>query len=488
MAVNSFADSFAGAPHPYARLRAAMAPDPSRWYYTGVWRDTGAYGNSHCACGHEIRYEFLIACMDDPRTLVIGSTCIETNVPALIRDGARELADDLQEANRGFKRELRANKREIEADEAIPELLSDFRRLRSWCFDRRAELRRRRVYMPEVFYWVEQPPDHHHETQSAFAAAIRRRYVSVWLKGAQAVSDFSADLADAEPLPVPRQARLFKQLTTNLTRLADDWSATNHDGALLALAELPAFRPIEEARAAEPAEPTAERASEPTWLEGRLAELEETGIEAWAQELLATMLADDPRVASVWEVIGMQEENGSFTAAFLLRPPAATGESSPGDWDDEEQWRRAEAVHAALCDAWPTHVAGLAPDRRPCPIHYWDDYVAEFDEAPLACLVWWPEVAEEEDAELSPEDDGAQAAEQRDEPEDEEAQAEPIAEEAPPVVADEASVGAEEASEPAPEPHPPSAGEDPDAMPGVSATDEPVGGRFSRWLRRVARS
>jgi hypothetical protein len=99
--------------HPLTRLQAAMEPDPTRWHYTR-WNDTGQYGRSHCACGHAIRYEFVIKNEDDDRELIIGSTCIRKNVPYLKALGAVALARRLEEARLELQRELARQKREAQ--------------------------------------------------------------------------------------------------------------------------------------------------------------------------------------------------------------------------------------------------------------------------------------------------------------------------------------------------------------------------------------
>jgi hypothetical protein len=211
-----------------------MAPDPSRWYYTGQVNDTGEYGESNCACGHEVRYEFIIACEGDERTLIIGSTCIEKNVPSLIEDGAGRLAGEL---------DLASERRDLEAEEALAELHSDFRRLRSWCFARRKEWQSHGRYgqMPDVLYWIEQLPDDD-EAPSRYAAAIRRRYVSMWLKAAQVFSEHQELFTRAAPMPIPTQQRLLTQLANAVQRAAKDRGASNHDGAVLAIRHHRAFQ------------------------------------------------------------------------------------------------------------------------------------------------------------------------------------------------------------------------------------------------------
>lgn len=50
--------------------------NPSEWIYTGVMNDCGA-PVSKCACGHPIRYEFMIEHPTTGKKNVLGSTCIE---------------------------------------------------------------------------------------------------------------------------------------------------------------------------------------------------------------------------------------------------------------------------------------------------------------------------------------------------------------------------------------------------------------------------
>jgi hypothetical protein len=237
------ADIAGDAPHAYARLRKAMAPDPSRWYYTGTVNDTGEYGESNCACGHEIRYEFIIACEGDTRTLIIGSTCIEKNVPLLIQDGAGRLAGQLDEARLKLQRDLASERRDLEAEEALAALHSDFRRLRNWCFARRKEWQSHGRYggLPKVLHWIEQLPEDD-EGPSRYTAAIRRRYVSMWLKAAQVFSENQELFSQAAPMPIPVQKRLLTQLANAVQRTAKDRGASNHKGAALAIRNHRAFQ------------------------------------------------------------------------------------------------------------------------------------------------------------------------------------------------------------------------------------------------------
>lgn len=237
-------DSTWEVPHAYARLRKAMAPDPSRWYYTGKVNDTGEYGESNCACGHEIRYEFIIACEGDERTLIIGSTCIQKNVPALIQDGAARLAGQLDEARLKLQRDLASERRDLQAEEALAELHSDFRRLRNWCFDRRKEWQTDRPHrkMPKVLHWIEQLPDNDDEGPARYATAIRRRYVSMWVKAAQVLVTNQGLYANARPMPLPAQQRLFTQLAHAIDRTTRSWNSGNHQGAVQAIRTHPALK------------------------------------------------------------------------------------------------------------------------------------------------------------------------------------------------------------------------------------------------------
>lgn len=53
-------------------LLAALAPDPSKWEYRGECFEGDE--NSHCACGHPIRWLFPI--YFENQTKIVGSTCV----------------------------------------------------------------------------------------------------------------------------------------------------------------------------------------------------------------------------------------------------------------------------------------------------------------------------------------------------------------------------------------------------------------------------
>jgi hypothetical protein len=436
------ADSTGDAPHAYARLRQAMAPDPSRWYYTGRVNDTGEYGESNCACGHEIRYEFIIACEDDDRTLIIGSTCIETNVPALIRDGAGRLAAELDEARRKLQRDLAGERRDLQAEEALAELHSDFRRLRSWCFERRKEWQNDVRYgrMPKVLHWIEQLPEDD-ETPSRYAAAIRRRYVSMWLKAAQILSTNQELFADAEPMPIPAQPRLFAQLASSVGRTANDWRSSNRRGAALAIRDHRALREVVgseqsesrvvagedtasppgasledssspgasvpvagDARDSRPSEDAADRGSRAVIvsameLERFLAELDELDLPGVAKLTLAEVLRRDGSTARVAAIESVEEENGTTWVILHLPshhgPDAAYGEESrdAAQIGSRERWHEAVWIHDTLSLAWPSlviYLASRAGTQEPS-YHAWHEYLRRYEDPPDYLAILWDE-------------------------------------------------------------------------------------------------
>lgn len=60
----------------YAKLIQAMDNEPQMWQFSGVVRDLKAECGA-CACGHLIRYEFVLCRKDNPaKTIVVGSSCV----------------------------------------------------------------------------------------------------------------------------------------------------------------------------------------------------------------------------------------------------------------------------------------------------------------------------------------------------------------------------------------------------------------------------
>ena len=213
-----------------------MAPDPSRWRYTGGYRDAGAYGASSCACGHDIRYEFPIE-RDDGASLVIGSTCIDKYIPVLIAEGAGTLAMELKAANVQFKREMRRNQQERLAEGSLPLLEGDFATLGVWCLSSREALVARGVDPAEIPPALQDagqlpaPGETAHET----ASRIRRRHTAIWWAAVEAARD--RDGLDLPPTPEDRP--LVARLRNAIARNSANPQARLHRTALFAAERYP---------------------------------------------------------------------------------------------------------------------------------------------------------------------------------------------------------------------------------------------------------
>jgi hypothetical protein len=186
------------------RIRAAMAPDPTEWSYTGEFRDCREQGGGQCTCGKAVRYQFFIGRASDGKRLAIGSTCIETSVPFLMAAGANALVRDLKQASRL-----------VAAREDLPELRRDAAQLREWCFARRREWTARygrERWMPRVLFIPPKPPSAA-ERDDETAASIRRQYTRDWVAAVECARDDGFELP-----PIPRNARLNTQLTNRNRR------------------------------------------------------------------------------------------------------------------------------------------------------------------------------------------------------------------------------------------------------------------------------
>lgn len=215
-----------------------MAPDSSRWEFTGVVRDAGEYGASSCACGHDIRYEFPIR-RDDGASLIIGSTCIDKYIPVLIAEGAEKLARDLGAANVQLKRDLRKSQRDRLAESALPGLQSDFAALGAWCRSSSEALAARGfapAEVPAVLRNRQQLPEPA-ATANETASQIRRRYVAIWWGAVEA-----AQLWDQLALPpIPDDRPLLARLRNAIARNSANPTARLHRLALFAAAEYPSL-------------------------------------------------------------------------------------------------------------------------------------------------------------------------------------------------------------------------------------------------------
>lgn len=87
------------------RLINGLAPDPSEWEYTGQCHDLGK-PVGYCACGHEIRYEFILNRKRDGATAVVGSVCIDNYAlispaaAAWMRQDLERMMEEVKEAKK----------------------------------------------------------------------------------------------------------------------------------------------------------------------------------------------------------------------------------------------------------------------------------------------------------------------------------------------------------------------------------------------------
>jgi len=174
--------------HHLDRLREAMDHVPSEWRYNGDVRDTGFPGDGRCACGHKIRYEFVIERPRDGAKLVIGSHCIRTSVPYLMEEGAKHLAEALERASAEHEREREREKRDGRARDALGQATDDIRRLADW-FEReqarcRAAAAERGQVVEALADDLHQPPraPEPAETPGRTLARARRRFTTAWLR------------------------------------------------------------------------------------------------------------------------------------------------------------------------------------------------------------------------------------------------------------------------------------------------------------------
>lgn len=76
--------------------------DPSKWTYTGTCADAGPDSKEKCACGHPIRFCFILT--NEGNQAQVGSTCIETvgqvnpALGATLREAQDRLEKELAEA------------------------------------------------------------------------------------------------------------------------------------------------------------------------------------------------------------------------------------------------------------------------------------------------------------------------------------------------------------------------------------------------------
>lgn len=131
----------------YSGALIAALGDPSKWKYTDKCID-GKGGTNYCACGHSIRYIFVIE--NNGKYEYLGSECIKH-----FKQINPDLYARLSEASDKLQAELSAARklaREAQQCIEIAALETEFDRLWDAVADRRSELLERRVYIEYELY------------------------------------------------------------------------------------------------------------------------------------------------------------------------------------------------------------------------------------------------------------------------------------------------------------------------------------------------
>lgn len=178
-----------------ARLAAALAPDPTEWAYSGEVYDAGPAVNGRlvkCACGHSIRWVFVLVRARDGAKVNVGSVCIESTVPYLISQGAGSLAGSLQSAHEAWAAEIREAERRarVAADSHRVQALAEFRSKLVMWIEEVSELHHRGGYrcgLPSCAYeGIKQtsPASTPGRTAQAMATALSRVAIDIldWLR------------------------------------------------------------------------------------------------------------------------------------------------------------------------------------------------------------------------------------------------------------------------------------------------------------------
>jgi hypothetical protein len=100
---------------------AAVLVNGANWTYDGVCNDRGR-ADGTCACGHAgIRYEFTLTHKTEPRSVVVGSTCVTTFHGVSAEVVARIQADlaKLIEAAKERERQAKAAAEALEVQKAL---------------------------------------------------------------------------------------------------------------------------------------------------------------------------------------------------------------------------------------------------------------------------------------------------------------------------------------------------------------------------------
>lgn len=117
--------------HVNALIRALG--NPSEWTYTGEMIDTGAL-KSYCACGHPIRYEFVIEHPESKKRAVLGSTCIE-HYAHFSPESAKRMMKDFEDFKERLKeekkriKEMNQQKEIVELEKQLDPIIKDFKEI-----------------------------------------------------------------------------------------------------------------------------------------------------------------------------------------------------------------------------------------------------------------------------------------------------------------------------------------------------------------------
>ena len=141
----------------FRRLIHALAPDPREWEFTGEVVDAGSGATAGlnpptCACGHPIRYIFLIHRPRDGSQTQVGSTCI-----GHFSQVAPELGQELEAAAEKLRQELAEKEkaaREAERQVAVDAARQEFEELREAVVTAYEEARRYRGKAPRPLWEV----------------------------------------------------------------------------------------------------------------------------------------------------------------------------------------------------------------------------------------------------------------------------------------------------------------------------------------------
>lgn len=206
------------------RIAAKLTPDARQWTHEAEdVVDCGTQSTATCACGHPIRWAFLLRHADG-RTVKIGSVCIESTVPYLLEHGADALAASLQRSLdklESDKKEHAKRLRDAAASAQVADLEEDFAAFREWISDVRGLLGRR--FKPNLIYRglgkVKAA-----SSPARTASSLRTRYATKWEEaaGLHLRSDYDNDDGFKYPRPpVPTEAKLVKKIAASLGKMRE---------------------------------------------------------------------------------------------------------------------------------------------------------------------------------------------------------------------------------------------------------------------------